>query len=449
MASVADTPVLETSDIQGLILRRRPTPYVGCHVLLHFGDAAQGRTFLGLLRQHIVSAADAASADTWVAVALTYTGLQALGVPQTSLDSFPTAFREGMGARASTFEKLPENDLSHWEPPYGTGQVHAWLTLLCMSDEKFQDKLALAKQELQNVPTVQVLALDNYEQDSGITQFGYADGIGYPQIRGNVDVWFPSSEEPIAAGEFVLGYPGEGGRSVPVPAPDAFGRNGTFLGFRKLHSKVAVYRRFLRDNASKRLSSERLAAKMIGRWPSGAPLMLAPDKDRPDLASDPRQLNNFLYADDPRGLRCPMGSHIRRMNPRDSALQVITDVSLHRIIRHGTAYGPRLPDGVVDDDGKARGMFFIFMSATAPDTYEFLKKNWINDGNFAGLAEERDPMVGSHDGTGHFTIPMRPLRKRLPMLESFTRTLGGEYAFMPSLSALKWLSELPSGAPTT
>ena len=61
-----------------------------------------------------------------------------------------------------------------------------------------------------------------------------------------------SPEAPIAAGEFVLGYPGEGGRMVPMPHPDVLGRNGTFVGFRKLHSHVAAFRRFLRDNAAPR-----------------------------------------------------------------------------------------------------------------------------------------------------------------------------------------------------
>jgi Dyp-type peroxidase family len=441
----ADVRALEIEDIQGLILRQRPTPYVGCHVLLHFGDGAQGREFLRRLLPHIVSASSAEAVDTWVAVALTYTGLQALGVPQSSLDSFPAAFREGMAARAPSFETSEESLPAHWEQPYGTGQVHAWLTLLCVSDEKFQDKLALAREQLSDLSTVRVLAQDNYEQKSGITPFGFQDGISFPQIRGNVATPILSPEAPIAAGEFVLGYPGEKGRAVPVPAPDVLGRNGTFLGFRKLHSKVAAFRQFLRDNETPRLPATKLAAKMIGRWPSGAPLMLAPDQDQPELAADPRQVNNFLYASDANGLRCPLGAHIRRMNPRDTELPVMTDVTLHRILRHGTAYGPPLPEGVVADDGQARGMFFIFISATAPETYEFLKKQWINDGNFVGLGPERDPIAGSHDGQGRFTIPMRPLRQKVPMLDSFVRTLGGEYAFMPSLSALKWISQLPAG----
>jgi Dyp-type peroxidase family len=414
---------------------------------LHFAAAAQGREFLRRLLPHVVSAAQFAAADTWVAVALTYSGLQALGVPQASLDSFPSAFREGMAARASSFEGSEDSLPKHWEPPYGTGQIHAALTLLSLSESKWAERLALARRQLQDLPAVQVLARDNFEQvPGGRTPFGYKDGISFPQIRGNVQSPIVSPEEPIAAGEFVLGYPGEGGRRIPMPTPDVLGRNGTFVGFRKLHSRVAAFRQFLRNNAAPRLSPELLAAKVIGRWKSGAPLMLAPDVDQPELGSDFQLMNNFLYAvgNDANGLRCPLGAHIRRMNPRDTPLPVMTEVRLHRIIRHGTAYGPPLPDGVFEDDGQARGIFFIFLSATAPDTYEFLKKEWINNGNFLGIGTERDPIAGGHDGSGQFTIPMRPLRRKIPMLESFTRTLGGEYAFMPSLTALRWLAELRS-----
>ncbi|MEO7275076.1 MAG: peroxidase [Vicinamibacterales bacterium] len=443
----AEAPALDLDDIQSPVLRIRPAPYVGCHVLLHFADAAQGREFLGRLLPHVVSAAGFAAAEAWVAVALTYAGLQALGVPDASLASFPVAFREGMAARAAAFEEAEDSLPAHWEAPYGTGQIHAALTLLCLTEAKWQDMLAMARQQLQDLPAVQVLARDDFEQvPGGRTPFGYKDGISFPQIRGNVQSPIVSPEPPIAAGEFVLGYPGEGGRTVPVPTPDALGRNGTFLGFRKLHSRVAAFRQFLQANAGPRLAPELLAAKMIGRWPSGAPLMLAPEADQPELGSDLERMNNFLYMDggDANALRCPLGAHIRRMNPRDTALPVMTDVRLHRIIRHGTAYGPPLPAGVLEDDGQARGIFFIFISATAPDTYEFLKKEWINDGNFLGLGPERDPVCGTHRGTGQFTIPMKPLRRKVPMLDSFTQTLGGEYAFMPSLTALKWLSELSS-----
>jgi deferrochelatase/peroxidase EfeB len=119
-------------------------------------------------------------------------------------------------------------------------------------------------------------------------------------------------------------------------------------------------------------------------------------------------------------------------------------VKIHRIIRHGTSYGPPLPEGELEDDGKARGIFFIFLSAKAPETFEFLKKEWINNGNFLGLGREEDPIAGDHASATTFTIPMKPIRRRLQGLERFTVTRGGEYAFVPSLTALRWLATSPS-----
>ena len=172
--------------------------------------------------------------------------------------------------------------------------------------------------------------------------------------------------------------------------------------------------------------------------------MLAPEQDVPELGSDLQQMNNFTCAQDPKGLRCPIAAHIRRMNPRDTALEVMTNVKIHRIIRHGTSYGPPLPENVLEDDGKERGIFFIFLSAKAPEAFEFLKKEWINSGNFLGLGAEEDPIAGAHTGKGMFTIPMKPIRRRLQDLERFTVTRGGEYGFVPGLSALRWLASSPA-----
>ena len=240
---------------------------------------------------------------------------------------------------------------------------------------------------------MQVLKREDFAQvKGGRTPFGYKDGISFPSIIGNDPSPILSPEAPIAAGEFVLGYPGDSGRTVPMPQPDVLGRNGTFAGLRKLHSHVAAFRRFLRDNSAAPLTPDLLAAKMIGRWPSGAPLMLAPEEDRPELGSDLQQMNNFFYAEDPKGLRCPLGSHIRRMNPRDTPLTVLDNVNLHRIIRHGNTYGQPLEEGKFEDDGQSRGIFFIFLSADAPDTYEFLKKHWIRRRKFP---RSRDPAGSS------------------------------------------------------
>jgi deferrochelatase/peroxidase EfeB len=97
-----------------------------------------------------------------------------------------------------------------------------------------------------------------------------------------------------------------------MPQPEVLGRNGTYVVFRKLHTRVAAYRQYLRAQTSGRAEEEVLAAKFVGRWPSGAPLVLAPERDDPELGADPRRNNAFLYADDPRGLKCPLGAHARR-----------------------------------------------------------------------------------------------------------------------------------------
>ena len=119
-------------------------------------------------------------------------------------------------------------------------------------------------------------------------------------------------------------------------------------------------------------------------------------------------------------------------------------MNLHRIIRRSTAYGAAYdPDAISEqDDEVPRGLYFIFLSARAMDTLEFLQREWINDGDFMGLDEERDPTVGPQEEGATFTIPRDPVRRRIHGIETFNVLRGGEYFFMPSLSALRWLGEL-------
>ena len=178
---------------------------------------------------------------------------------------------------------------------------------------------------------------------------------------------------------------------------------------------------------------------MVGRWPSGAPLSLAPDKDDPELGADPQRNNAFMYGDDPQGLKCPAGSHVRRMNPRDAV--VIGATRIHRMIRRGTTYGPPLAPGVLEDDGADRGLLFAFVGAHLNRQFEFVQNEWINNGRFIGAPAEKDPIVGANDD-GQFTIPRQPIRRRLEGLPAFVVNRGGEYCFMPGLRALRWLADL-------
>lgn len=227
-----------------------------------------------------------------------------------------------------------------------------------------------------------------------------------------------------------------------MPRPEMLGRNGTYAVFRKLRQDVAAFRKYLKANSSTVGEGELLAAKMMGRWRSGAPLALSAERDNPSLGADATRNNNFTFAEDPIGLKTPAGSHIRRANPRDAS--VAGAPRLHRMIRRGTVYGPPLPKGVLKDDAVDRGIMFAFIGAHIKRQFEFVQSEWMNDGVFIGSPTEKDPVTGANDGTGVFTQPRRPVRRRLQGLPRFVITRGGEYCFMPSLSALRWLGDLKS-----
>ena len=442
----AASPLLELYEIQATVLRYRPEPYFGSHILMHIDDARSGREFLRRLAPHVASAGDWWKArDAWIAVAITYSGLEALGVPNESLQTFPEAFRVGMAGRADVLLDRGENDPKNWDQPYGSGQIHIAITIFSDSEEKWRRAMAEAREQYQGFSGVTVLGVQDFGAQPGdLNPMGYRDSIGQPAIEGSGVEPLPGQVPSIKAGEFILGYPGEAGAPLPMPQPDVLGRNGTFLFFRKYQTRVATFNRFLRDNAETDEQRELLAAKLVGRWRSGAPLMLAPDKDNSALGEDPQRNNNFTYANDPDGKQAPLGCHMRRMNPRDTEMPVLTDVNLHRIIRRSTTYGaPYDPNAVSDhDDEIPRGLFFLGLSAKAMSTLEFLQRDWIDDGNFSGLGDERDPIVGLQEEGATFTIPKAPVRRRIHGIHSFNVLRGGEYFFMPSLSALKWLGDL-------
>ena len=439
-----DTDItLELDDIQAGALHPRPTPYAGAYILLRIDDKRAGRELLRRLISVLDSAAgpgDPAKQASLTA-ALSFQGLQALGVPQESLASFPLEFQHGMAARAIELGDVGENAPEHWEAPLGSSDVHVALVALAPDAAQLDSVLERARDSLRDLAdVVPIWRQDVYALPNEREPFGFKDGMGQPAIEGSGIPGNNPHEAPIKAGEFVLGYVDETGDVAPLPQPEVLGRNGTFVVFRKLHARVAAFRQYLRDRATSPADEEVVAAKFVGRWPSGAPLALAPEHDDPELGADPQRNNAFLYGDDPRGLKCPFGAHARRMNPRDSV--VVGEVRLHRMIRRGTSYGPPLPTGVLEDDGADRGIMFAFVGAHLARQFEFVQAQWLNDGKFIGAPDEKDPLAGTNDGSSRFTIPQQPVRRRMQGLPAFVVNRGGEYCFMPSLPALRWLAEL-------
>src|SRR3954451_16275505 len=300
----AGNTMLELDDIQSGLLRARPTPYAATYIGLHIEDPKAGRELMRRLAAVVTSAASPTSplGETWVSVALTYRGLAALGLARASLESFAWEFRRGMAANAKGLGDSEESSPEHWEKPLGTGAIHVVLVAVSPDDQHLAAVLEPARQAYRELgPGIAAIwRQDCHALPTETEPFGFRDGVSHPAIEGS-GIPGLNRERPLKAGELVLGYQDELG-AVQATQPDVLGRNGTYVAFRKLRQDVAASRRYLRENASSPEDEELLAAKMMGRWRSGAPLALFPLNAEPALGLTPRRRSDFLYAqDDPLG----------------------------------------------------------------------------------------------------------------------------------------------------
>ncbi|WP_138733361.1 Dyp-type peroxidase [Modestobacter excelsi] len=430
------TTALDLGDIQGLVLRGYRMPHAA-YLFHRFTDARAARAWLAGLVEPVTTALEWDATPAWCAnVGLTFPGLEALGLPAESLASFPDDFRQGMAARAATALRDVDEDLpDHWQPvpPFADRGVHA-LLMLFAHDEQLLDRQVRAFGERAAVGGLEAVGTERADAlggtRAGREHFGFRDGISQPVLSGSGLADTPG-RQPVAAGEFLLGHPDELG-AVRLTTPDELGRNGTYAVYRKLAQDVPAFRGFLRDNG--RADPDLLAAKLMGRWPSGAPLTLTGDADDAELATDPQRNNAFDYADDARGYRCPRAAHVRRALPRTGSIAQ----RRHLLVRRGLPYGPALEDAR-PDDGADRGLIGVFLNASIERQYEFVQREWINSPRFDGLRNEPDPIAGP--GAGDFTVQGRPLPRRYRSLPRFVTVRGGEYFFLPSITALRFLSD--------
>lgn len=442
------TEPLEFDDIQHILLTRTPA-ITGRYEFLTFDTPAGGRAWLTELLDRVQSASDATSTmdetDRWVTLAFTWTGLRALGVDEESLATFPDEFREGMAARAGILGDTGTSAPEHWVGGLAGDDVHAIAILFSRNDEQnalsleAHDKLLARTEGVRSLSHLDLNASPpfNYAHD----HFGFRDRLSQPVMKGSGEEPTPGSGDPLAPGEFILGYPDENGPVANLPQPEILSRNGSFMAYRRLQEHVGTFREYLSDHAETPEEQELLAAKFMGRWRSGAPLVLAPEHDDPELGADPMRNNDFNYREmDPHGYACPLGSHARRLNPRDTAHYM----NRRRMIRRGATYGPALPDGA-PDDGVERGIAAFIICADLVRQFEFAQNVWINDKAFHELGNEHDPIAGTQDGTLDFTVPKRPIRKVHKGLPAFTTLTGGAYFFLPGMSAMRYLAALDTG----
>jgi Dyp-type peroxidase family len=434
--------MLEFDDIQHILLTRAPA-LTGRYEFLSFRSAAGGQAWLSAISDKVQSAAamraSVGSDKRWVSVAFTWSGLRALGVDEASLATFPEEFKQGMVARANMLGDTGENHPDNWIGGLVGPDLHAIAILFARDGaerKRCQSEHDSFVAQCNGVDILSSLDLEatppfDYAHD----HFGYRDRLSQPVIEGSGDVPTPGSGAPLQPGEFILGYPDESGMPYPLPQPEILSRNGSYMAYRRMQEHVGKFREFLRQHGQTHEEQELVAAKLMGRWRSGAPLVLAPVKDDPTLGADMQRNNDFNYKQmDPYGYAVPLGAHMRRMNPRDTA----HNMNRRRMIRRGATYGPHLQEGA-PEDGVERGIAAFVICASLIRQYEFAQNVWVNDRNFHELGNERDPIIGNHDGTLEFKIPKRPVRKKITGLPAFTTVRGGAYFFLPGIKALRYL----------
>jgi len=300
----------------------------------------------------------------------------------------------------------------------------------------------------------------------GHEHFGFLDGISQPGIRGlpalreawpGPDKGLPG-QDMLWPGEFILGCPGQDphdpikpGPIAPLPAPWA--KNGSYMVFRRLKQKVPEFWRFVREQAARiGMDPQLLAARMVGRWKSGAPLELAPLRDDSRLGGDEKRDNAFEFGDDPDQRRCPYAAHIRKMYPRDDTGSE-AEVQRHRIIRAGIPFGTEVEPGETTTR-HSRGLMFVCYQTSIERQFEFIQRNYANHPDFVGgkrrpggggpVTPGFDPIIGQAERGGvrtmdepYLNYPAGSRRTTLTIPKQFVELTAAAYFFMPSITALR------------
>ncbi len=487
-------------DIQGYVTSGYGRLRHAAYLFVRVRDARSAQRWLARVAPLITTAkpwpvdnqGKAVAPASAINLALTAEGLAACGLPQSVLRTFPPEFIEGMVSErgAQLLGDDAESAAANWEiGGPDTEPLHA-VVIIHACDKTTLDAVCAAQRALLATPDAGVQEVANglqagYRPDSDCEPFGFRDGIAQPAIAGMRD-----DEGTVPTGEFILGHENHYGLIAPTPVVPAehdpqsllpvsanpyhagkslrdLGRNGSYLVYRKLRQDVAGFWQFMkRESARIHGSADAthmiwLAAKCVGRWPSGAPLTLAPAADDPRLA----RRNDFGYADDAEGYGCPLDAHVRRTHPRDVLKPYPVEQSrsmteAHRILRRGRVFGAPLFDPLIlqraltpagqqallalADDGQPRGLHFICINASIKSQFEFIQQNWCNNPRFGGLNDNKDPLISSTaaEPPSRMTLPGQPQGLRTSALPRFVTVSGGAYLFMPSLSAIRFLGAL-------
>ena len=458
----------QSADVQALVKTGFGSLGGASYLLLRIDDAAAARAWLARIEVASVERVEGERLAAARQLAFTARGLRALGLTDPELDAFVPEFIEGMTAherRASRLGDVGESAPETWAWGHGDQQPDLLIASFGARAEIREVGEALATEAaahgLGRIEHL-VSALDEGSPELGREPFGFADGISQPELDWDDTVEVKGARNRryrncIAAGEFLLGNRNEYGFIAEYPEAGGIGRNGTYLVFRQIEQRVGAFWEAMAAQAGPE-GAIRFAERCVGRTIGGGNLF---GSGAP---------NAFTFASDPDGQTCPIGSHIRRANPRtsddplgdrgllnnliatlgfagDAQHDAIASARYHRILRRGRSYGPMQSAADVLAHGASHepaGLYFICLNASLARQFEFVQGAWLASPTFAGLTGEQDPLLGNREEfptgcpTSAFSYWDEAGEPRLwSPLPRFTKVRGGAYFFLPGLSGLK------------
>lgn len=462
---------VDLSDVQGNTLRGYRAKH-GRYLHFRVSDAGVARRWLAKELTHVGKPwLGIASTEPWGAnppvaltqVAFTFGGLKKLLAParQQELAHFPIAFREGAAERAEANFDRGDSAPAHWTFGAAADPVDVVIFVYSMDDPAPAAYLAAVKalETAAGSGLAHLRTLEGYWNE-GKEWFEFTDGISDPAISGQCPGREPRLQPSASPGEFLLhqNYVNIYGGRSRGEMPQGLVGNGCFGVLRLMEQDIDMFKQTVADQAKALdIDAELLAAKLVGRWKGGAPLSLWPDHD-PDKTQGAKpgdfSTNAFDYAPswefrnvapDHEGLRCPVGAHIRRANPRTA--RVAGQAHSRRLLRRG------LPSTWVDPSGRTRfGLMGLFLGSSIEHQFEFIQREWLHGSTAAsGIRGTTDAIAGIRTGTTDFPFPMQdpehpecPARQLVAKIPPLVQTRGCLYLFFPGLAALKNLDAAAS-----
>lgn len=435
----------DPANLQGLIPRGYPHHQASCHLLYAFDkNKTAAKAFIRALLPCVQSGKDWGDARplSLLNIGLTFTGIQtASDLSSSDVKGFPWTFQQGpasSGSQSALGDLGASAPKNWWNGAFPTSTIDCIVHAYAQSTDVLSPFVAMIADAAKTAGVRELTRFEQYFLPDDVVHFGYRDGISEPDLAWPT-AWPPDVPytDPAALNSFVIGYSG----SYFGPGPTsgnagAFAKDGCYVAFRVIAQDTAGFEKYLADNATEAMPSELLAAKVMGRWRNGSPLVLSPDA--PSEAT--KNATQFTYGHDPTGAKCPYSAHIRVSNPRDQPLDA-SDTPAPRIIRRGAPYGA--PEGSND-----RGLIGLFLVGNLATQFEKLC-GWLNANNFSSVFS---PNMNAQDAiAGNRATPGADTTFLGTQLAQFLTTRGTAYCLLPSMTTLTKLAapSSQSGGVTT